>query len=236
MKKKSPLKRAIICPSCGHEQMEYVEAQATACRACGKYIPINPLKKGKKKSHSPRFHTQHLEARCFQCNQAVTMPSDVPSWQCPSCGARIDLTTHTIEATHSSNIFTYGGIIIGPQGRFAGGRAEASWIRIAGSADGVLTGRQTVTVQGRVQLRANVSGGMLEVKAGTELEAKQPLEFQTAFIQGKVKARRMKITKELHIGATGSLEVNALEFASLCVEPGGVFRGEGVSMETEPKT
>lgn len=235
MKKGSPLKRAIICPSCGHEQMEYVEALATSCRSCGKYIPISSSKKGKKKTRTRHFHTKHLEAHCFQCNQAVTIPSDVPSWQCPACGAQIDLTTHTIEATHSSNIFTYGGIVIGPNGRFSGARAEATWIRMSGTSDGVLVGRQTLSIQGKLQLKANASGGLLEVKAGSELDARQPLEFRTVLIQGKVKARRMKVTDELRISATGSLEVNALEFASLCVEPGGVLRGEGVSMESEKK-
>lgn len=164
------------------------------------------------------------------------VPPNIPAWQCSACGAKVDLSDHTITKGCSHNIFTYGAILISPSGHFSGSRAEAQWMEIAGTASGMLVSKSRIVINGHGRLRGNASGKHLEVEPGAILEARQPLEFETALIKGKATVKQLCVTKELRVTSIGELEAGSFQFSSALVEPGGILRGNGTCLKLPSKT
>ncbi|MFZ5805836.1 MAG: polymer-forming cytoskeletal protein [Verrucomicrobiota bacterium] len=217
-----PSKKSIQCPYCGHEQMEYPEISGTTCQACSKYIYLSRPQRRKTSSKIKQIFTQRKEIRCFHCGHIEMVPESSLSWQCTACSGHVDLETHEIQKGCTMNIFTHGGVIIGPRGHFLGSRAEAEWIRLGGSSSGVLVGKK-ITVDGQAHLKANATGESLDVEPGASVDAKQLMEFQSAFIQGKVFAKQLKVLGDLKISSLGEAHVDQAWFNTLTVEPGGKF-------------
>jgi len=230
MKRRSVAKQEITCPECGNTQMEYAEATSANCKACGAYIQ---LKERKKAIKIRLMRSLRNDVKCLDCGHIQAVPSDVHSWQCENCGSHLDFNTHRIDGRHTAKIVTYGGIIIGPRGLFHGARGEADWIRVAGISVGVLVAWTQLTVDGHARLRAQASAQHLEVEPEASLETDHPLEFKTAYIDGRVKGKQLLVTEELHVGPTGEVFVDTLQFAKLTVEPGGKLRGRAISMGLE---
>ena len=219
----------IECPACGSEQRSDSEATSAVCRACGGYIRIiaPPEPQPEKKS----LDILRRDIRCFQCGHEDAIPASAVTWQCVSCTAKVDLSSHRVDRGCGMNIFTYGGFTLGARGHFTGARVEAESVRLlGGSSVGVIVSRGKFTVEGNARLRANIKGAHLEVRPGVVLEARQSLEFETALIQGNVTVKQLKVSKNLHISSLGRLEAGLFQFSAITVEPGGMLRGNGTSL------
>jgi ribosomal protein S27E/cytoskeletal protein CcmA (bactofilin family) len=226
----SPKKIVVACPSCGFEQKVYAASPSMVCRACGEQ---SLLHKPKPATRNRRRYVRTIrrEIRCYQCGHLQTIPEGAGLWQCTNCGTGLDQENHRIRRSHTANIHTYGGIHITSMGRFLGAKAEAEWIRLAGQSVGTLLARESLTLEGRARLRAPASGGHLEVAAGAVVEIDQPLAFTTCRISGRLKVRQLSVSQKLDITATGVLQAGSLVFRALSVEPGGVLRGRGATLE-----
>lgn len=232
-----PSKKPIKCPYCGNEQMEYPEISGTTCQACSKYIYLSRPQRRKTSSRIKQIFNQKKEIRCFQCGHIEMVPESSLSWQCTACSAHVDLETHEIQRGCTMNIFTHGGVVIGPNGHFLGSRAEAEWMKIAGSSSGVLVSKK-ITIDGQSHLKANVTADHLEVEPGSSINSKQFLEAQSANIQGKVTAKQLKISGSLKISSMGEVHAENTSFSTLTIEPGGrLFTQQASTLETSaPQT
>lgn len=224
----TPPKKLIRCPSCDHEQLEYAEAVSTTCSACGKYIQLHAFKRRKFAKKQILSHQKH-DVRCFHCGHVDLVPESTLSWQCTGCGAHIDLETHTINKTQSTNIFTYGGVIVTPNGNFIGARIEAGWMKAAGSIAGVIVCKDKIIINGPAKFKANVSGIHLEIDPGASLESKQLLEFETICIKGKLDAKQVTASKSFKVTSIGEAELDTVSCKAFAVEHGGLFKGKLIS-------
>ena len=216
--RKSPAREMVTCTACGHEQKDYPNANVTYCQKCGHRIELQVKTKirSKKKSQVERRNIQ-----CMQCHHELIVHAEAMTWQCNACSAFIDLRNHEIDREYSSEILTYGDIAIGPKGVFAGGKAEAENIRIAGRSTSKLISRGTFVIQGHVKLSAGAEGGHLLVPASTSVYSEGPLVFRTAEIRGPVQTRQVRVTEQLTIHPGGQLQADTLEVAMVTVAPGG---------------
>ncbi|MDD5260879.1 MAG: hypothetical protein PHD76_03425 [Methylacidiphilales bacterium] len=228
--RKSPAKELVTCTACGHEQRDYPNANVTYCQKCGHRIVLQTKTKTRTKKKAP---VEQRQVRCLQCHHELLIHAEAMTWQCNACSAFIDLRNHEIDREFNTAILTYGDIAIGPKGVFAGGKAEAENIRIAGRSTSRLVSRNILVVQGHAKLGAGAAGGHLLVPASASLYSEGLLAFRSAEIRGHVQAWQVRVTEQLAIYPGGHLTANLLEVNGLVVEPGGKLLTRCLTLQSE---
>lgn len=219
----------ITCDACGHEQMEYVEAQATFCRKCGTRMVLQ------KASRTPRKKkkVENRRVKCMHCTAELKIPTSALSWQCNFCSSYLDLSDHVIVREMSGRIQTYGMIIIKPGGDFMGTHAEAGEIHLSGKCAAQVTANEALIVDGPSTVYGDAKGLRLVVRTNGILKAEKDLSFETATIAGTVTAKSVRVTKSLEILSGASLEAQTITFGELNVERGATLLGDGTSIAFE---
>jgi cytoskeletal protein CcmA (bactofilin family) len=228
------IKRPIRCNLCRCQQLEPITATSTTCRACGEVVEIRGAWRTEKASQKVKLN-ERQDICCYQCGQHQAVPMGVDSWECVSCGTRFDLKMKVIRSVHSENVYSYGKLIIEPNGRFMGMRADSPWIQMAGFSAGTLVAANGVIIKGNSHVRGKLIGSHLEIQADAYLECMDEVQFRTVNIHGRLRSPHLTATEELNIFSTGSLVTEKIVFSSVRVEPGGVFKTKGSSLAIREK-
>ena len=104
----------VVCPHCGHPQLEPRTGISTVCKKCrGHYRlqeAINPVKKTVGAAPEKRHLT------CFECGAELEAPLSAQSTMCKRCSRYIDLKDYTVTNAVSKNFKTKGSFTIEPTG------------------------------------------------------------------------------------------------------------------------
>jgi len=229
-----PKRQAIDCPSCGHQQMEYVEANSTFCHVCGTRIALQDTKKKRvrRKPSRPQPATRRKLA-CFECDHPLSIPEASDSWQCPVCSTYIDLRSHRITTTMGRSIQTYGDIVISEKGSFGGSLLEGENIRIeSGGVSGQMRARDRLIISGKCRVQAELQSAYLILEPSASAKNNRTWRCGEALIQGDLQVGSLVVNGPLRIPAGGSLKVASLQARSIFVEPGGKL--QALEAESRP--
>jgi hypothetical protein len=212
-----PKKKAVTCPSCNHEQMEYAAALSTTCRACGHYFK---LKTGPKKTRPKRKKIARRTLVCYHCGESLSIPVEALSWQCTHCSSYLEITDRLVEGEVSSPIRTYGRLTIAAGGHYTGNRAEAGSVLLSGRSSGRLLCQELLTVRGTGLLTAIASGQRLLIETGASLTTDQPLHFREGTIEGTLAAKTLVVDGLLQIGPAARIKAERIVFGRVTAEQG----------------
>ncbi|MEM6820502.1 MAG: hypothetical protein AAF558_00990 [Verrucomicrobiota bacterium] len=232
-----PKRTEVVCPSCGHRQMEYVEANSTFCHACGHRIPLTVKQYRKGSSSAKTSSVKRQSIRCFHCSHEMQIPTASDSWQCPRCSEYLDFKTHEISVSTGRLLLTYGNITINTRGYLGGSRAEAENITLAGgSASARLVARKELIVNQTCKLSGGFRTRDFVIKPGATAEAQKFVQCRNATIEGIAKFQEMFVSEHLEIVQGGALYVEHLVVSSVTVQQGGQLRASFAHCsETPPR-
>src|SRR5215212_2351095 len=107
-------KAQIVCPHCGHQQMEPRLAISTNCRQCGRHLLVQELLKPKRKEAAKVVEQKRVA--CFDCGTEQDAPVAAQSAMCKRCSSYIDLQDYSINNAVSKNFRTKGRFVIESKG------------------------------------------------------------------------------------------------------------------------
>src|SRR5262245_50372478 len=137
-------KARIVCPQCGHQQMEPRAAISTNCRQCGQYLRVQELLKPARKTEVKAVKQRSVT--CFDCGTQQEAPMAAHSAMCKRCSSYIDLQDYTITNAVSKNFKTKGRFVVEGKGYVFNTEITASEIVIRGRIIGKLTAEQSLTI------------------------------------------------------------------------------------------
>ena len=213
----------VACPECGRTQMESENFISTVCRECGHYFKSQRAKdQGKRKVR--RTVVKKRELTCAECGSVQEVAEEAQSSSCLQCGRHLELGHREITGEHLGNISLEGELKIGPKGNFGGARARAARIVLQGRASGYLEAPEWLRVEGQAKLRTGASGGKLEIQSGAVMETLEPIQFQSAEIEGELRCPAARFDGPVRIGPRGRIIAEKISFSELTVELGGKIK------------
>lgn len=221
-RRKMPPKKNISCPHCGHEQMEYDQATASTCHACGGYFRL--VESTARIPHHLPMRGARREVVCHSCKSRQIAPADVAAWECTNCGSRLDFSNHIIEQPSTLSIHTYGEITITPKGHFRGNSIQSHILRLGGPCEGMIQIENRLIVDGaHAVLRRAAKTEHFEIEPSGKLEAPGAIECQTASFKGSFIGQQLTVAQELHVFSGAKIELTTLTAPSIIVEKGATF-------------
>lgn len=206
--------------------MEYTEATATTCLACGQYFRLaSEPKNDRRRLKFKLVKSARQDISCYECSTMQSIPADVHSWECSNCGTHLDFSDHEINSGVTTNIRTFGGVTIGLKGHYLGGEIRAAWVRLSGLCMGNIIVGEQVTVEGPARVKGIIEAPHFQIAKGGALETENPMKFKTAIIHGPLKGKQLFVQDELRVTSTGSVSVANMHLGSVFVEPGGGLSG-----------
>ncbi|MEM9444191.1 MAG: polymer-forming cytoskeletal protein [Verrucomicrobiota bacterium] len=236
MQRKGPEKHEISCPSCGHKQMEYVEAKSTFCQNCGVRISLEESHRG------PRERKRKVASRrvnCLHCQSDLRIPLSAMSWQCNHCSAYLDMTDHVIEREQSAKsgmIQTYGDVHIKPGGFFNGKKIEAANILVEGKCRANIKVYETLVIGGKAFVQGDIDGPSIQVKPKASLRISKNLRVDCCVVSGQLAAQKVTVQQALEVTETGSLTADLIQFGELSVKTGGILKGKGIALKHQDES
>lgn len=222
----APKRKQITCPSCQHQQMEYVEANSTFCHVCGTRIALQEQDKGKtqrtQRTTRHRLPPKRNKRLCLHCSYPLHIPEASGSWQCPACSGYLDLKDHEISVSAGRSILTYGNITVTPRGRFGGTRLEGSNFTIeGGSVAGQIIAREQFLVTRPCKIEGDIRADHFWIEREGQIENRKSLRCRTARIDGKIRLHELVASESIKISNGARLQVDRLNCPAVEVEQGG---------------
>src|SRR5215212_4082318 len=137
-------KAQVVCPHCGHQQMEPRLAISTNCRQCGRHLLVQELLHPKRKEAAKTVEQKRVA--CFDCGTELDVPLAAKSAMCKRCSSYIDLQDYTINNAVSKNFKTRGRFVIEGKGYVFNTEVVAQEIVIKGRLLGKLAAERSLTV------------------------------------------------------------------------------------------
>jgi cytoskeletal protein CcmA (bactofilin family)/DNA-directed RNA polymerase subunit RPC12/RpoP len=215
-------KAQIVCPHCGHQQMEPRLAISTNCRQCGRHLLVHDL-----------LHPKHKEAvrtveqrrvSCFDCGAELDVPMAAQSAMCKRCSSYLDLQDYLINNAVSKNFKTKGRFVVEAKGYVFNTTVIAREIVIKGRLIGKLTAEQSLTVYSTAEIKGTFRTPLLVIPTENYFHWKEPLQVGSVDIAGElVSDIRAELT--VTIRSTGRLFGN-IHARNLVAEEGALLVGD----------
>lgn len=221
MPAKSQDKAQVVCPHCGHQQMEPRFAVSSNCRKCRQYLPVqellNPTPKAAAKAPDQR------RVACFDCGTEQDAPAAAQSTMCKRCSSYIDFQDYTINNAVSKNFKTKGRFVVEGKGYVFNTDVVARDIVIKGRVIGKLTAEHSLTIYSAGEINGSFRTPLLVVPAANCFRWKEPLRVGSVEILGELVG---DIFAEVNVilRATGRLFGN-VQARNLVMEEGAVLVG-----------
>jgi len=214
-------KAQLVCPHCGHQQMEPRAAISTNCRQCGQYLLVQDLLHPKRKA--PAKEHDHKRVKCFDCGTELDVPAVAQSAMCKRCSSYLDLKDYVINNAVSKNFKTKGRFVVEAKGYVFNTEVVAQEIVIKGRVLGKLVAEHSLTVYSAAEIKGTFRTPLLVVPAENVFHWKEPLRVGSADIRGELVAD-IGADVSVILRATGRLFGN-VQARNLIVEEGAVLVG-----------
>jgi len=233
MAAKSQEKAPIVCPRCGHEQLEPRQAISSNCRQCGEYLKVqelfNPTRKADVKVLEQRRVT------CFDCGTELDVPAAAQSAMCKRCSSYLDLKDYTIANAVSKNFKTKGRFVVERKGFVFNTDVVAREIIVKGQVIGKLTAEEILTIYSTAEIKGKFRARLLVIPAENAFHSNAPVDAESVEILGEW-VGNIKTTGTVRLRSSGKM-FGDVEAGNLVVEDGAVMVGRvtiGVVLKSEP--
>jgi cytoskeletal protein CcmA (bactofilin family)/ribosomal protein S27E len=176
-------KARIVCPHCGHQQMEPRAAISTNCRQCGQYLRVQELLKPARKTEvkAPKQYS----VACFDCGTEQEVPLAAQSAMCKRCSSYIDLQDYTINSAVSKNFKTKGRFVVEGKGYVFNTEITAREIVVRGRIIGKLKAEQSLTICSTADINGSFRSPLLIIPEETTFRWKEPLHLTSVEVLGE---------------------------------------------------
>jgi cytoskeletal protein CcmA (bactofilin family) len=215
-------KITVMCPKCGHEQLEPPGAYSTRCKKCHEHFRLEEAAQpAAAKLQKPSIEQKRIH--CFQCGTELDVPVAASSTMCKRCSSHVDLSDYQITKTESKNFRTFGRLVIEEKGYLLNTDSRVADAVIKGRLIGKLAAERTLEIYPTAVIKGTLTAGRLIVPEPTHFHWKEALRVGGAEIAGELVANLLsKGTVLLKSTARLFGDVHA---ANLIVENGAVFVG-----------
>ena len=222
MPAKSQSKAKVVCPHCGHQQMEPRQAVSTNCQKCGQYLRVQELLNPTRKAEAKAVEQRRVA--CFDCGTEQEVPTAAKSAMCKRCSSYIDLQDYTINNAVSKNFKTKGRFVVEGKGYVFNTEVTARDIVVKGHVIGKLTAEHSLTIYSAAEINGNFRTPLLVVPPENCFRWKEPLRVGSVEILGELVG---DIFAEVNVvlRATGRLFGN-VHARNLVVEEGAILVGK----------
>ena len=211
----------VVCPHCGHEQLEPRTGISTVCKKChghfGVQEALNPVKKAAKAAIEKRRVT------CFECGTELEVALSAQSTMCKRCSRYIDLKDYHITNAVSKNFKTKGSFTIDATGYVFNTEAMAQDAVIKGRFLGKLTAWGTLTIYSTAEIRGTFKTNTLIIPATNHFRWKETIAVTSAEIAGEL-AADIHADDKIILKSTARFFGN-IDAKNLVVEEGAVVVG-----------
>jgi cytoskeletal protein CcmA (bactofilin family)/ribosomal protein S27E len=222
MPAKSQSKAQIVCPHCGHQQMEPRRAVSTNCQKCGQYLRVQELLNPAPKAEAKAVEQKRVS--CFDCGTEQDVPAAAKSAMCKRCSSYIDLQDYTINSAVSKNFKTKGRFVVEGKGYVFNTDITAHDIVVKGRVIGKLTAEHSLTVYSAGEINGNFRTPLLVVPPENCFRWKEPLRVGSVEILGELVGDIFADVNVI-LRATGRLFGN-VQARNLVVEEGAILVGK----------
>ena len=183
MPAKTQDKAQIVCPHCGHQQMEPRLAVSSNCKKCGKYLRVQELL-----NPSPKAAAKVPDQRrvsCFDCGTEQDAPVAAKSAMCKRCSSYIDLQDYSINNAVSKNFRTKGRFVIEGKGYVFNTDITAREIVVKGRVIGKLTSEGSLTIFSTGEIQGSFRTPLLVIPEENCFRWKEPLRVGSLDVAGE---------------------------------------------------
>ncbi len=215
-------KAQVVCPHCGHQQMEPRLAISTNCRQCGRHLLVQELLHPKRKETTKGV--EHKRVACFDCGTELDVPVAAKSAMCKRCSSYIDLQDYTINNAVSKNFKTKGRFVVEGKGYVFNTNVTAREVILKGRLIGKLVAENSLTIFSTAELKGTFRARLLVIPAENYFHWKEPLQIGSADIGGEL-VSDIRADMTVTVRSTGKLFGN-VRARNLVVEAGALIVGE----------
>ena len=214
-------KAQVVCPHCGHSQLESRAAISTNCRQCGQYLRVQELLKPTRKAAVKA--PEQRRVACFECGTEQDAPVAAQSAMCKRCSSYIDLQDYSINNAVSKNFRTKGRFVIESKGYVFNTHVVAHEVIVKGRLIGRIAA-DLLTIYSSAEINGSFEAKRLIVPAENCLRWKEKLKVGSIEIVGEFVG---DVCADLNVilRATGRLFGN-VQARGLIVEEGAVLVGD----------
>ena len=214
-------KAQVVCPHCGHSQLESRAAISTNCRQCGQYLRVQELLKPTRKAAVKA--PEQRRVACFDCGTEQDAPVAAQSAMCKRCSSYIDLQDYAINNAVSKNFRTKGRFVIESKGYVFNTHVVAHDVIVKGRLIGRITA-DLLTVYSSAEINGSFEAKRLIVPAENCFRWKEKLKVGSLEVVGEFVG---DVCADLNVilRATGRLFGN-VQARGLVVEEGAVLVGD----------
>jgi cytoskeletal protein CcmA (bactofilin family)/DNA-directed RNA polymerase subunit RPC12/RpoP len=215
-------KAQVVCPHCGHQQMEPRLAISTNCRQCGRHLLVQELLHPKRKETAKAVEQKRVA--CFDCGTELDVPLAAKSAMCKRCSSYIDLQDYTINNAVSKNFKTKGRFVVEGKGYVFNTNVTAREVILKGRLIGKLVAESSLTVYSTAELKGTFRAQLLVIPAENYFHWKEPLHLGSVDIGGEL-VSDIRADMTVTVRSTGKLFGN-VRARNLVVEAGALIVGE----------
>lgn len=214
-------KAPVVCPRCGHQQLEPPQAISSNCRNCGEYLRVQELLKPVRKAEAKAPDQRRVS--CFDCGTEQDVPAAAQSAMCKRCSSYIDLKDYTIANAVSKNFKTKGRFVVEKKGYVFNTDVIAREIVVRGQVIGKLAAEETLTIYSTAEIKGKFRSRLLIIPAENAFHSGAGVEVDSVDIQGEW-VGALKASGTVRVRAAARL-FGDVEAQHLVVEEGGVIVG-----------
>lgn len=214
-------KAHVVCPHCGHQQMEPRLAISTNCRQCGRHLLVQELLHPKRKEAAKAVEQKRVA--CFDCGTELDVPIAAQSAMCKRCSSYIDLQDYTINNAVSKNFKTKGRFVVESRGYVFNTTVTAREVVLKGRFHGKLTVENSLTIYSSAEIKGTLRTQLLVIPAENHFHGKEPLQLGSVDIGGEW-VGDLRADTTVTVRSTGRLFGN-VRARHLVVEAGAIVVG-----------
>ncbi len=215
-------KAKVVCPHCGHQQMEPRLAISTNCRQCGQHLLVQELLKPKRKEAAKVVEQKRVA--CFDCGTELDVPLAAKSAMCKRCSSYIDLQDYTINNAVSKNFKTKGRFVVESKGYVFNANVVAREIVLKGRLHGKITAENSLTVYSTAEIKGTFRTQLLVIPVENYFHLKEPLQLGSVDLGGEL-VGDIHADMTVTVRSTGKLFGN-VHARNLVVEAGALIVGQ----------
>ena len=215
----------VVCPNCGHVQLEPRRAISTNCRKCQQHLVVQEFLNPKLAPvpAPTRLHGQR-RVSCFDCGTEMDVPAAAQSSMCKRCSSHIDFQDYSINSAISKSFKTKGRFVVEKNGYVFNTEVLAGEIVVRGRILGKLTAERSITVYSNAEIKGTFRTPLLVIPAANCFHSREPLRVNSVEILGELVAS-VRAEQTVLLRATGRL-FGDVQAHSLVVEDGAVLVGQ----------
>lgn len=219
---RQPEKVPLVCPHCGHRQLEPRRAISTLCRRCGQYLRVQELLHPTRRPAEQPLELKRVT--CFVCGATLEVPAAAQSAMCKRCSSHIDLQDYVINNAVSKNFKTRGRFVVETKGYVFNTQVNAREVVLKGRFLGRIEAQQSLTVYSTGDLKGSVHAPLLIIPPGNCFHWKDSLDVAAVEVLGEVTGD-VRAAATVLVRSTGRL-FGSVRAENLVVEEGAVLVGQ----------